>query len=223
MIVLAVIAVFLILMGILGWKKGIFGFVSGLIAVVLAVLLTWGLKPFVKDWIEKGTEWDEKLEESVSESLLEKVETEEELTVFVNRLPAPSERKAELREELAAAKDLSERKGIVAARMADWSMSILVSAGVFLIGLGIVLILFIPIRKALKLPGLRTINGFLGMLFGLVIAVLVTDGILLLVPLFSGTGVGAFFAKQIEGSKILGWIYDHNLIMILFDIFKTKI
>ena len=54
MIILAVIGVFAVLMGIIGWKKGIFGFVSGLIAVVLAVLLTWGLKPFVKEWL-----WDE--------------------------------------------------------------------------------------------------------------------------------------------------------------------
>lgn len=223
MIILAVIGVFAVLLGIIGWKKGIFGFVSGLIAVVLAVLVTWGLKPFVKDWIEKGTEWDEKLNQSISESFMEEVESEEELTVFVNRLPAPSERKAELREELASAKDLTAKKGIVAARMTDWSMSILVAAGVFLIALGIVLILFIPIRKALKLPGLRTINGFLGMVFGLVIVAFVTDGLLLLVPLFSGTGVGSFFAKQIEGSKILSWIYDHNLIMILFDVFKSKV
>ena len=223
MIVLAVIAVFLILMGIIGWKKGIFGFVSGLIAVTLAVLITWGLKPFVKEWIEKGTEWDDKLKTSVSESLLEQVENEDELTVFVTRLPVPSEKKAELRTELKEAEDLKARKDIVSLKIADWCMSVLVAAGVFLISLGIVLILFIPIRKALKLPGLRTINGFLGMLFGLVIAVLVTDSLLLLVPLFSGTGVGSFFAKQFEESKVLGWIYDHNIIMILFEIFKSKI
>ena len=222
MIVLAVIAVFLILMGIIGWKKGIFGFVSGLIAVVLAVLITWGLKPFVKDWIEKGTEWDEKLNQSISESFLDEVKSEEELAVFVKRLPAPSERKTELREELAASDSLEAKKSIVASRMTDWSMSILVAAGVFLVALGIVQILFIPIRKALKLPGLRTIDGFLGMVFGLIIVVFVTDGLLLLVPLFSGTGVGFFFAKQLEGSKVLSWIYDHNLIMILFDIFKSK-
>ena len=223
MIILGVIGVFAVLLGIIGWKKGIFGFVSGLIAVVLAVLVTWGLKPFVKDWIEKGTEWDEKLNQSISESFLDEVKSEEELTVFVSRLPAPSERKAELREELAAVRNLPAKKRIVSERMTDWSMSILVAAGVFLIALGIVLILFIPIRKALKLPGLRTINGFLGMVFGLVIAALITDGMFLLIPLFSGTGVGAFFAKQIEGSKILSWIYDHNLIMILFDVFKTKV
>jgi uncharacterized membrane protein required for colicin V production len=223
MIVLAVIAVFLILMGIIGWKKGIFGFVSGLIAVVLAVLLTWGLKPFVKDWIESGTEWDDKLRTSVSKSLLEKVEDEDELTVFVTRLPAPSEKKAELRTELKAAESFPARKDIVSAKIADWCMSVLVSAGIFLLSLGIVLILGIPVRKALKLPGLRTINGFLGMVFGLIIAVLVTDGLLLLVPLFSGTDVGAFFAKQFEESRVLGWIYDHNVIMILFEIFKAKI
>ena len=56
MIILAVIGVFAVLMGIIGWKKGIFGFVSGLIAVVLAVLLTWGLKPFVKEWIDRDTD-----------------------------------------------------------------------------------------------------------------------------------------------------------------------
>ena len=223
MIVLAVIAVFLILMGIIGWKKGIFGFVSGLIAVILAVLLTWGLKPFVKDWVEQGTDWDEKLNQSVSESLLEDVKSEEELTVFVSRLAAPAERKAELREDVASANGLDARKGIVSARITDWSLSVLTAAGVFLVSLGIVLLLGWPLRKALKLPGLRTINGFLGMLFGLIIAVLVTDGILLLVPLFSGTGVGAFFAKQLDESKVLSWIYEHNLIMILFDIFKTKI
>ena len=223
MIVLAVIAVFLILMGIIGWKKGIFGFVSGLIAVTLAVLITWGLKPFVKDWIEKGTDWDDKLSASVSESFLEQVEDEDELSVFVTRLPAPSEKKAELRAELKAAEGFQARKDIVAAKIADWCMSVLISIGVFLTALGIVLILYIPIRKALKLPGLRTINGFLGMVFGLVIAVFVTDGLLLLVPLFSGTDVGTFFAKQFEESQVLGWIYDHNIIMILFEIFKSKI
>ena len=223
MIILAVIGVFAVLMGIIGWKKGIFGFVSGLIAVVLAVVLTWGLKPFVKNWIEKGTDWDEKLTQSISEKLLEDVKSEEELALFVSRLPAPSERKTELREDLAAASGLTAKKGIVSARISDWSMSVLTAAGVFLITLGIVLLLFIPLRKALKLPGLKTINGFLGMVFGLVIVVFVTDGLFLLVPLFSGTGVGAFFAKQLDGSKVLSWIYEHNLIMILFDIFKTKI
>ena len=223
MIILAVIGVFAVLMGIIGWKKGIFGFVSGLIAVVLAVLLTWGLKPFVKEWIDRDTDWDEKLTQSISENLLEDVKSEEELALFVSRLPAPSERKTELREELAGTAGLTAKKGIVSARISDWSMSVLTAAGVFLIALGIVLLLSIPLRKALKLPGLRTINGFLGMVFGLVIAAFVADGLLLLVPLFSGTGVGAFFAKQLDESKVLSWIYEHNLIMILFDIFKTKI
>ncbi|MBP5295663.1 MAG: CvpA family protein [Lachnospiraceae bacterium] len=223
MIVLGVIAVFLILMGIIGWKKGIFGFVSGLIAVILAVLVTWGLKPFVKDWVEKKTDWDEKLTESISEKMLSGIDSELEMTTFVSCLPAPSEQKAELRADLIAAQSLEERKSIVSERVTDWSLSVLVSLGVFLVALGVVLLLFIPIRKALKLPGLRTINGFLGMLFGLVIAVFVVMGILLLVPLFSGTGVGDFFSKQIEESKVLGWIYDHNLIMRLFEIFKAKI
>ena len=223
MILLAVLIAILIVVAVIGWKKGIFGFVSGLIVVAVAVLLTWALKPPVKGWIEQGTDWDDALQKSISESLFEDVKSEEELTLFVSALPAPSERKAELREELASAHGLEARKTIVSARVADWILSILVAAGLFLVSLLLAILIAWPVRKALKLPGLRTINGFLGMLFGCFIVIFAMDTIFLLVPLFSGTGVGAFFAKQFEESKVLGWLYDHNVIMLLFKTFQAKI
>ena len=223
MIILAILIAILIVVAVIGWKKGIFGFVSGLIAVALAVALTWALKPPVKGWIEQGTDWDEALTKSVSESFFENMKSEEELALFVKALPAPSERKDELRTDLSDAHGLEARKAIVASRVSDWILSVLVAAGVFLISLLLVFLIGWPLRKALKLPGLRTINGFLGMVFGCCIVLFAMDTIFLLVPLFSGTGVGAFFAKQFEESKVLGWLYDHNLIMILFDVFKKKI
>ena len=223
MIILAVLIAIFIVVGVVGWKKGIFGFVSGLIAVAAAVLLTWALKPPVKGWVEQGTDWDEALTKSVSESFLEDVKSEEELALFVSALPAPSEQKEALRTELGAAQGLAERKNIVSLRVSDWILSVLVAAGVFLLSLLLVFLIAWPLRKAMKLPGLRTINGFLGMVFGWFIVLFAMDTVFLLVPLFSGTGVGAFFAKQFEESKVLGWLYDHNVIMLLFDVFRKKI
>ena len=155
MIILAILIAILIVVAVIGWKKGIFGFVSGLVAVVLAVALTWALKPPVKGWIEQGTDWDEALTKSVSESFFENMKSEEELALFVKALPAPSERKAELRPALSDAQDLAARKAIVASRVSDWILSVLVAAGVFLISLLLVFLIGWPLRKALKLPGLR--------------------------------------------------------------------
>lgn len=71
-----------------------------------------------------------------------------------------------------------------------------------------------------KLPLLREVNGFMGILAGLAKGLFVTELILLVVSLGSETAFGTTMGKMIAEAPLLTWLCRHN---ILLDIVKTLI
>ncbi len=93
---------------------------------------------------------------------------------------------------------------------------IIISAMGFIITFIIVALLVFFLGKILdlisKLPGIKTINKWLGACAGFLEALLVIWVVFMIVTLIASTELGQIMLQQINASKILSFIYEHNLI-----------
>lgn len=107
--------------------------------------------------------------------------------------------------------------------LADLIITVLVAVALFIVSMILISLLGKLLDLVNKIPGFKQVNGILGAVFGLVQGVLIMDFAFIVLLLFSSTFAGQYLLGEIGKSSILTWLYEHNFLLYLFQIAKTKL
>ena len=206
---LIVVIALMFLMAVVGIHRGFVRMVYPFAAMVLSVVILVFLAPYLRDTLQKHTEIDERIEARIYEALRPEFTSDQPLSEQLDRLPLPKS----LLDSVKGSVDETASHTLDAAVHA---VSAMVYVGGFLV-IYILLLLFGRVLKlAAKLPVIRQADKILGLLLGLLMAVLLTDLFFLLLTSLSHTPFGQKMMRMTAESSILSFLYDMNFLARFF-------
>lgn len=225
-----VTAVYLIGMILYGHYRGFIRLavsVAAMIIVLVSVKLTM---PYVMDWMKNDTPIYEHTKEKMTErmkmdAILEQMQLtgavqREDEWVIIDELPLPAQIKDRLAEnnnsEVYKELGVQYFQEYVAGYLTDTILRAVTFVSLFVIGYVLLRLLVKWLDLIAKLPILSGMNQIAGAILGGAQAMLIIWVASLLVTALSGTSFGNILSDQIEASKWLTWIYEHNLLSYLF-------
>jgi len=228
-----VLILFLVLMAVIGYIRGFSKMLISLLAMILSIVLTWIFAPKIKTLIVDHTDWDEALSTKISENVLapktEPATVEEDNAIMVKRVddsPIPTSMKdyAKNYMTMRTLEDptLTKRQAL-GELLADLIITVVVAVALFIVSMILISLLGKLLDLVNKIPGFKQVNGILGAVFGLVQGVLIMDFAFIVLLLFSSTFAGQYLLGEIGKSSLLTWLYEHNILLYLFQIVKTKL
>lgn len=222
LVVLGAIVVF----AVFSYRKGFADMILTLLAVVVAVLLTWFTASAVKTVIVEKTSVKDKIADKI-ETLMTKDGTEEEgepdVEDKLDVLNLPDFLKKMIVSHVEGAEAKADRKIHTAAeKVADLVLTAAVYLTLFIINWIIVRALFHLLEKVMKLPGLKQLDGLAGMAVGLVEILVILDLFFLFVTAIAATELGTNLMGQITDSKILSFLYEKNILLSLLKSVMNK-
>ena len=114
-------------------------------------------------------------------------------------------------------------KQALAGLLGDVVLTALVAVVLFIVFMILITLLGKLLDLINRIPGFKQINGILGAVIALAVAILLLDVFFLFMILFSGTEFGQYVLGEIQKSVILKWLYDNNILIYLFNLVKTKL
>ena len=223
-------AVYLLAMVLYGHYKGFIRRAVSAVAMIITLVAVNVAMPYVTDWLKNDTPVYEAMKDKMAESigidivmeemgLSGKIPKEDEWTI-IEKLPVPEQMKRLLTEnnntEVYKQIGVQYFRDYVAGYLADMVLKAAVFLIMFLGGYILLHVLATWLDLIAKLPILSGMNQIAGAILGGVQALIFIWIVCLLLTALSGTGIGKAALAQIEVSKWLSWIYDHNLLTHLF-------
>jgi len=233
-ILLIAVMAYLILSIWNGYRKGLVRMVFSVVSLLVAILISRMVTPFVEDYLKQETAIYEQIQkktgEFVEDTLQEKLSvglsSASDQAYAIEELPLPKYIRTVLTknntEEIYQFLGVNEFEDYISGALAGFVITALAFVLSFIIvELGIFLAAKI-IEKLAKLPGLNGINRISGAAVGGIKAFVVLWVLCLVVTAIGGTEVGRSILKMIEESQILSAIYNHNYLMEwITDIIKV--
>lgn len=223
-IVLIAVALFFILKAA---KKGFIGASRTIVSLLLTAILFTSFQPTVLDFMQKSPLGDN-IKTMVSKNITKTYEKEqlpedadttdtEQSLMICEALSLPKFLSDSIEENL---KQMSEIKNNVMEVITD-SITLLILRLISLILLFAAVKLFVLIalkilESLFELPGLKTINRFLGSLLGVVNALLAIYIICGLISLLVPMDKLATVKSVVDSTHIVKYFYDNNLLLSLF-------
>ncbi|MBO4411090.1 MAG: CvpA family protein [Lachnospiraceae bacterium] len=214
---------YLLLAGFIGYKLGFSKMLVSALAVVASILLTWALTPAVKGLVANGTTLDETMSEKMGEVFLKDLETDGDVDALLETIPLPNAWKDYAKEQVTAREPGMTEKQALAGLLGDVVLTALVAVVLFIVFMILITLLGKLLDLINRIPGFKQINGILGAVIALAVAILLLDVFFLFMILFSGTEFGQYVLGEIQKSVILKWLYDNNILIYLFNLVKTKL
>lgn len=223
-------AVYLLAMVLYGHYKGFIRRAVSAAAMIITLVAVNVAMPYVTNWLKNDTPVYETMKDKMAESIeidtiMEemgmsgKIPREDEWTI-IEELPVPEQMKRLLEEnnntEVYKEMGVQFFRDYVAGYVADMILKIVVFLVLFVVGYILLHVLVTWLDLIARLPILFGINQIAGAILGGVQALVFIWIICLLLTALSGTGIGKAALEQVEASKWLSWIYDHNLLTNLF-------
>lgn len=222
-IVTIIVIAFLVFFLIKGLRKGFLRILFTTFSVIVTIALSALFTQPLADFLEKSTfvgptveGWVSEYVDSRLEDLSQKLSAESE-DLFINALALPEFIKSNIRLD----NTLEKYRDLGVATFSEYITAQLTRVSIRAIAfvlLAIVIYIFLRIifsilRVIQKIPILRGINRLLGGILGLAEGLLIIWGICIIIIIFSGTSFGTSCMEVIQASKILTYIYDHNLLV----------
>lgn len=205
-----------------GFRKGLVRTAVSMISFLVVMVAVWWLNPYVGDFIQEKTDWQEKMQEKCSEILFQGLEDQFDLSVtsqvvFIEELPLPQTMKEKLLENnntemyrhLAVENFADYLSGYLARGIIN-GIAFLVS---FVIAMVLIRIILCAVDILTELPGLGFLNRMGGLLLGGVQGTLWVWIIFLAVTILYDTTAGGYLMGVIREDPILTWIYDGNYLV----------
>lgn len=209
------VVVLLILIGntLIGLKAGFIKTVFSLVSMVIALVMTIFLSPYVNDILKGNDKFYGSMKEKAAKVLvLEEKEAEtSDQEEFIEGLPLPKSFKKTLVE--------NKEKGVdnIKDYIADYVAGTIINALSFIITFAVIFILLWVISLALnilsKLPLLNQINKMAGLIAGLLHGLVIVWILFILLTAFGGTQFGKEAFVLIEENAVLSVIYNNNLLL----------
>ena len=220
------VAVIVICFAVYGYKKGIIKIVFSVGSLIVSIILSGVLTSYLNTYLKDNTglyeavsnkcqEFIDKKQEmqAVGPEVLEIKETDIEALIREQHLPDS------LKESIAK-NALREQVDSVQAAVADGIAELVVSAISFMIVLVVIRIIlwvvFRVLNVATKLPVIHGANQIAGLAFGILEGLLAVWVFFIFLTCILQTSFGQTCMKMIAGSQFLSYLYNYNLLTLIF-------
>lgn len=224
---LLVVVLFILLAGLIrGARKGlvriIFSLVGMIVVVGFAIIATPHISAFLTEHTNIPETVEEKCEQKIRERTTEKIgESGGSLETLLEEagIALPGDLAAGLGGAVGeTVADAMDEAGIYAQASAAIA-KVVINGISFVAALIVGIIVVTIIRKLLELvmdlPGLKTVNRFLGAAAGTVQGLVVVWIFLYVAGIFSGFDTAGGVMPMIEESRLLTWLYENNLLITI--------
>ena len=217
---LIAVLVLVIVMAVVGLHRGFIRSVYPFVAMSVTIVLLYFLAPHLRDLLMKHTEIDERIETRIFTALGEELPlvSSKPLPEQIQNLSLPKpilETLTEAVEENAGAA-LDTVLHAVSQRLTRTVITAMVYVGGFIIIYILLLLLGRLLRLATKLPVLKQADKILGLVLGLLMAVLVVDLFFIFLTGFAQFSFGRKMISMIAESEILSFLYEMNFLTRIF-------
>jgi uncharacterized membrane protein required for colicin V production len=201
----------IVINALIGRRIGLIKIVFSLFSFIIALVLSTWISPSINGVLKNNEVIYEKVENRVEDMLFKEQETTTDEDDIIEGLPLPMSIKESLRE--SKSKQESNIKTYITTHVTEIVIKSLAFILTFVVVFVGIWVLSIALNIISKLPILNQINKLAGLLVGGLQGVIIVWIIFILITVFSGTELGGSAFGQIEGSTILGFLYDKNILL----------
>lgn len=223
-ILLIAVGIFIIVMILIGLKRGLIKMAFSLVSIVVVLILINILTPSAKQLLKLTpvyTTITDNIEKYVDDHVTEATKNMTQTGVgaqqkIIDELPLPKEVRSVLKEnnnrDSYAELDVDSFTAYVSASLADMVVGALAFIILYIVLSILLRILINVLNIVAKLPIINTFNAAGGALIGLAEAIIIIWIACIVVTAFSSTEWGQTVCKAISDNGILSFIYDNNII-----------
>lgn len=228
-LLIGVLAV-IILCVMYGYWKGFIRILFSLISIVVLMAFVTISTPYVAKFLEENTS----LQTMIEEKCLERIRASAEKNIE-DKLESQNTDRQKMLEDagislpdgiwedlldagIGATDKVMEQSGMyqtLAENMSHFIVNGIASLAAFIVGVIALFVIARLLNLMSKLPVIREVNHFLGVLAGLMLGLAVVWIFLYLVAIFCTSPFGLLMTNYIQQSVVLTWLYNHNLILYL--------
>lgn len=219
-----VVVLFLVLMGLAGYRKGAVKMMLVLGAIVGALVIAVFTGPAVKRLVCENSQLDEKFSEKIEVKMTESIAEEADIENKINNSHLPKFIENIVLANIKGTNDAFEagiRKG--SAAVANMILVIAFTLIMFVAAWAVTELIVRQLVKTLKLPVLKQLDGIAGVLVSLIIAIVVIDIFFLLLDCVSMTKSGAYLMGLVTRSRLLSALYDKNVVEMILNTFVGEL
>lgn len=228
-LLIGVLAV-IILCVMYGYWKGFIRILFSLISIVVLMAFVTISTPYVAKFLEENTS----LQTMIEEKCLERIRASAEKNIE-DKLESQNTDRQKMLEDagislpdgiwedlldagIGATDKVMEQSGMyqtLAENMSHFIVNGIASLAALIVGVIALFVIARLLNLMSKLPVIREVNHFLGVLAGLMLGLAVVWIFLYLVAIFCTSPFGLLMTNYIQQSVVLTWLYNHNLILYL--------
>ncbi len=213
-----------------GYYKGFLRILFSLVSMIVLMIFVTVASPLVSNFLEKHTSLEATIEERCLESL--QSATDKNVNTEIPEADGDGQQllkdagiqipdgiwKQLLDSGIGAADQMLEENGIyqsLAKSIAHFVINGIASLLTLVIGIILLFIVARVLNLVAKLPVIREVNHFLGVISGLVLGFAIIWLFFYFVAISCTSTFGIMVTEQIRQSTILTWLYDNNMILYL--------
>lgn len=218
---LIVVIAILAINALVGIKAGFIKTVFSLFSMIVAIILTMWLSPYVNNLMKGNAKIYNAISSKVEEALPFELDEykQSEQNSFIDKLHLPKSIKESLiennKEQVYKEMELgiNNFKGYVSSYLTGLIINAISFIVTFIVILIILWVLCFALDLISKLPLLNQINKMAGLAAGLVHGLVIVWILMILLTMFGSSSFGQEAMQMIEESEILSILYNYNLLL----------
>lgn len=209
------VIIVLVIFAVIGIGQGVLRMILPMVFAVAAVVVMVFLTPEITKYISDVTDWDETVYKATEEYFgAEGLLLSEESFKDSNLIPEL------LRENIDEAAGDYLQLGydsyneFIVSKVADTIFKAAIMVGIFIVMLLIFVIIRIIVNAVGRMPVIRCVNRFAGMLVGLVLGLITISFLCIVLMVFNNTEWAMAIYRDISESQFLTFIYNNNILLL---------
>lgn len=231
---LIIVFIIIALCIVIGVKRGFIHTVFYTFSLLVVILLTGLLSPYVADYITNHMD----ISKNIRSGVEDKIRLEEKINIstdtlikdYVDKIDLPDQLRGIILDKCKQAGDAASATTQEASKRLIESIyqritELIVSAIAYLFTFAVmevvVLIAGLLLDIVAKLPGIKQANEILGGIIGFLQGYLIVSVLYIAAMAFAASSIGTAVIEMVKENSILTWFYEHNFIVdIVFGMLK---
>ncbi len=231
---LIIVFIIMALCIVIGVKRGFIHTVFYTFSLLIVILLTGLLSPYVADYITNHMD----ISKNIRSGVEDKIRLEEKINIstdtlikdYVDKIDLPDQLRDIILDKCKQAGDAASATTQEASKRLIESIyqritELIVSAIAYLFTFAVmevvVLIAGLLLDIVAKLPGIKQANEILGGIIGFMQGYLIVSVLYIAAMAFAASSIGTAVIEMVKENSILTWFYEHNFIVdIVFGMLK---
>ena len=198
-----------------GYRKGFLRIIISFAGTIVIIIAVAAVSPLISRYVRENTDLYEQTREKVINVFMEKISSQDKEDDIVS-LDLPDIIMKDIIEKNASEMFQALLATVLRDYISGYIAKIIINAGSFVCTyIALTLILWLLFKTSdfiTKIPIVKGFNRLLGMTVGFFEAVIIVWLVFLVIIMFLGNDIGSVFLKEIKDSKILTFLFNHNLL-----------